>query len=491
MAGASDIQHGSKFCLQCHYALDGAPTNQCPECGAAFDREDPATYSPVPAEMDRAGRSKLLAVLPWLVMLVLALHLVFFRPDFLGGVFSQWFTYVLIGLILLLLSDLFHIHRNAARATRLREQMEWDQLRQLHERRLRSWRPAYRIIQWWFAPGGLEAEYAADLSAMGDTEGALVMAERGLRCAKRKPRIAAMALDLHLLALLSLGRYADARVEIEANLSNPAARARCLLGMGRMHLYEGRIAQALPPLMEVIGQTGDTTANEARTTASTCHWLMGQFDEALAILDSDLVDGARLFDDKTMKLLLRTATGRKTLNATRKRYAAAVVPSRAHHRARVHLTCNDIERALVALKLAEPWAMPESAHGWTRHEHLGYQAMCAAAQGHAEEAEQWIAKMRAIQGKIPARPLQCAGDFFEGWAAIRLQRWDRAIAAFESALAHVTHPIDQHQATYGLALAFKGAGELARAQEAFDRVIADGFDTRMHREALKERAIRT
>lgn len=486
MAGKSDSQHGSKFCLQCDYALDGAPANRCPECGTAFDREDPATYSPVPAELAGKVRSKWIFILPWVVLAAIVLEVVYFGPDTSHRIASHWLTYVLGGLAIIFFWDIFHIHRNVARATQLREQMAWPQLRQLHERRQRTWRPVYRIIRWWFTPGGVESEYAADLFAMGDIEGALAMAQRGVQRSRRKPRIRAMALDLQLLALLSLGRYEDARIGIEANLADAEVRERCLLQEGRMHLYEGRIAQALTPLMEVIEHSRDAGANEARTAASTCHWLMGQFDQALAILDGDLVDGARLFDEKTMKLLLRTATGRKTLAATRKRYAAAVVPSRAHHRARVHLTCNRIDEAAAALKLAEPWAMPESAHGWVRHEHLGYRAMLAAAQGHAEEAAQWLAKMREIEGKIPARLLRCAGDIFEGWKAMKLSQWDVAIAAFESALVHVTHPIDAHQATYCLALAAQGAGDGARARQAFERVIADGFDTRLRREAMEK-----
>lgn len=486
MTSTSDSQHGSKFCLQCYYALDWAPTNQCPECGAAFDREDPATYSPVPVELERAARSKWITVLPWVVLLALAVELLVLRPDFLDRLFSRWSSYVFAGLVLLFLMDLFLIHRNVARAIKLREQMDWVRLRQLHERALRTWRPVYRFIRWWFAPGAMETEYAADLFVMGDIEGALAMAQRGVERSRRKPHVRAMALELQLLALLSLRRYKDARLSIESNLADAEVRERCLLQQGRMHLYEGRVVQALSPLMEVIEHSHDTAANEARTAASTCHWLMGQFDEALAILDGDLIDGARLFDDKTMKMLLRSSTGRKTLAATRKRYAAAVVPSRAHHRARVHLTCNRIDEAAVALKLAEPWAMPETAHGWMRHEHLGYRAMLAAAQGHAEEAAQRIAKMREIEGKIPSRLLRCAGDIFEGWTAMKLSQWDVAIAAFESALVHVTHPIDRHQAMYGLALAAQGAGNGARAREALECVIADGFETRLSREAMEK-----
>lgn len=34
----------TKFCRQCLYPLDGLAENRCPECGGAFDSENPSTY---------------------------------------------------------------------------------------------------------------------------------------------------------------------------------------------------------------------------------------------------------------------------------------------------------------------------------------------------------------------------------------------------------------------------------------------------------------
>jgi len=34
----------NKRCLGCGYILDGLPEPRCPECGGAFDPDDPATY---------------------------------------------------------------------------------------------------------------------------------------------------------------------------------------------------------------------------------------------------------------------------------------------------------------------------------------------------------------------------------------------------------------------------------------------------------------
>jgi hypothetical protein len=39
-----EINEPRIFCLECGYPLDGLPEPRCPECGAAFDPNDPDTY---------------------------------------------------------------------------------------------------------------------------------------------------------------------------------------------------------------------------------------------------------------------------------------------------------------------------------------------------------------------------------------------------------------------------------------------------------------
>jgi hypothetical protein len=34
-----------KYCLGCSYVIDLLPQNRCPECGRAFDPDDPATFA--------------------------------------------------------------------------------------------------------------------------------------------------------------------------------------------------------------------------------------------------------------------------------------------------------------------------------------------------------------------------------------------------------------------------------------------------------------
>ncbi len=55
------------YCLGCQYDLRGLPERRCPECGRAFDPQDPATYLKVPTQ----PRPYFLLVLIWLVPILL------------------------------------------------------------------------------------------------------------------------------------------------------------------------------------------------------------------------------------------------------------------------------------------------------------------------------------------------------------------------------------------------------------------------------------
>lgn len=37
-------ENATRYCRQCLYILNGLPLSRCPECGRAFDADDPSTY---------------------------------------------------------------------------------------------------------------------------------------------------------------------------------------------------------------------------------------------------------------------------------------------------------------------------------------------------------------------------------------------------------------------------------------------------------------
>lgn len=56
-------------CLGCQYDLDGLSCRTCPECGRAFDPDDPATFGPVPRSTFPVVAGMASAVWPFAVTL--------------------------------------------------------------------------------------------------------------------------------------------------------------------------------------------------------------------------------------------------------------------------------------------------------------------------------------------------------------------------------------------------------------------------------------
>jgi len=50
------MQHYSTVCLHCNYPLDAIDSTTCPECGRAFDPDDPSTFKRVLSDPVRLTR---------------------------------------------------------------------------------------------------------------------------------------------------------------------------------------------------------------------------------------------------------------------------------------------------------------------------------------------------------------------------------------------------------------------------------------------------
>ena len=61
-------------CLSCHYDLRNLPEHRCPECGRAFDPNDPRTYDTEASARNRSDRRALVwAVSAFALTFILAL----------------------------------------------------------------------------------------------------------------------------------------------------------------------------------------------------------------------------------------------------------------------------------------------------------------------------------------------------------------------------------------------------------------------------------
>lgn len=60
-----------KYCLKCHYRLDGVDAKQCPECGQVFDPDDEKTWSKRSYNLNDALRRRRLLVVVFVVAIIL------------------------------------------------------------------------------------------------------------------------------------------------------------------------------------------------------------------------------------------------------------------------------------------------------------------------------------------------------------------------------------------------------------------------------------
>ncbi len=478
----------TRFCLACDYPLDGLAERRCPECGEPFDPDNPATFRPFSQAFHRHSQGSLRLLLVASSVVVLLLLITRLAPGVFGGSPAQWPTYAVIVIALLIGLEVRAFQRHASRGTQLLEKMEWDALIRHREQSLRSRRPLMLLVRHISARGAFEIEFATDLYHIGQLDRALELATKALRV-RGKPQIVAAALDLRAKILLSLGRYDEAKAELEtlarhANRSVPAQTMMALI-----EIQEGKLREAAARLHRLLDEEAPhPDMNSARLYLSSAHFYLEDFDEALKVLDHPFIDVFGYFDPKIAKTLLRTQQGAGRLEWVRLRYAKTVVPARLHAAARVHLHRKDAAKAVAAVDEVAAMLGDGPAHPWTKHDQHGFRALCFAEAGAVEEAMTALHAMWAISNGAPAPTLAVSAREFAGSVARRLRQYDEAMRMFEEGLKLCIHPIQKHLFAYWLALSAEEAGKADLAAANYDRVVADGIDTWMRSAAMKKTA---
>jgi len=476
----------NRYCLDCDYPLQAAHDHRCPECGHPFHPDDPGSFSPFPRAFGPAGRRSLRGLVTC-VLIVAAVMLLIraTQGPILTSALGVTF-YILLGLGLVIWIEIRHVRRQFDRNQRLTDAADWDELIRQNDRLLRSKRPLLLLLRNVVQRGSFEVNAATDLYIAGRLDEALALTDLALSRARADTWIAA-ALDLRAKTYFQLGRYDPMRADLETlgKMPNRAAGRETSLAM--LEVYEGNVAQGAARAAAVESLPNHPDINSARIMASAGLWYMGRFDEALAAIDHPLVDLFGGLDAKLAGTLVLTVDGMRRLDHGRMIYARHMVTGRLHAAARVHVARRQFDKATQALDEVDALFGDGPLPPWSKHEHLGYRALCAAEAGDAETAMKSLHAMWDISNRLPAPSLLHASPHFAGIVALALGHFDEATAMFEQALAHSVHPIQRHHIHHWLAVTAAKAGLMDKATPHYDRVIADGFDTWMRREAMAQR----
>ena len=410
---------------------------------------------------------------------------------------SLWFivdVLVPLTVAIWLLIDVHWSYRRRQQRIRLKLAGKWDELDAHYQRELGSHRLILPfLLRKYAVPGNLEAGYAAYLYERGRLESALEFTDRAITLA-RKPRwklksvfgvrpttrTLPVALNLRVLVLTGLGRYDEARTT--------AAELRDLLPPGQrrnsadclMEVQSGHLEEALNLAYETLShKSNDGTA---RLVASWVYRLRGDFPEAANILFYQPHDVAEHYSPKDLALVLKSHEGAKFV-ALQRQYAATIhEPIRLLALSGVYLEAGNLDDATQALDTVQPLlgANPVILCDYHRR-----RAMCAAGKGDSPRAEQHLAAARSILADYPKRSTQWETHIAAGRCYLSLHAMDKAGAEFAQAQALWLHPLDKHVTNYWLGRTADAARRRSEAIQRYEKLVADGIDTKMRQEAIE------
>jgi len=410
---------------------------------------------------------------------------------------SLWFildVVVPLSIAVWVLVDVQLSQRRQRQRMQLRLAGKWDELDAHYQRALRSHRLILPfLMRKYVIPGNLEAGYAAFLHQRGRFESALEFTDRAIALA-RKPRwrlkslfgmqpstkTLPAALNLRVLTLTSLGRYDEARAT--------AAELRTMLPSGHRknsadcltELQSGNLDQALNLAYETLSH--NIQDGIARLVASGAYSLRGDFSPAANILYYEPGDVTEHYSPADLAIALKDRQSVKFI-ALQRQYAATIhEPIRLLTLADVYIEQGTFDDATRALDAAEKLLGPNPVIRCSYHRR---RALCAAASGDTQRAEQHLREARSILQQHPTRSTQWETHMAAGRCHLALQAIEKATAEFQSALGHVLHPIEKHVTNYWLGRAAEAARHRADAIRHYQNAVADGIETRMRQEATE------
>jgi len=409
---------------------------------------------------------------------------------------SLWFIVEVIIPLTMAVWMLFDVHRNQRRRQermRLKLAGRWDEVDAHYQRELRSHRLILPfLLRKYVLPGTLEAGYAAYLYERGRFESALEYTDRAIVLARKprwrfkslfgmKPntRTLPVALNLRVLVLTGLGRYDEARAT--------AAELRAILPPGQrknsadclMEVQSGNLGEALNLAYETLSH--NLKDGTARLVASGVYSLRGDFSQAANILYYEPGDVTEHYSPADLAIALKDRQSIKFI-ALQRQYAATIhEPIRLLTLADVYIEQGTFDDATRALDAAEKLLGPNPVIRCSYHRK---RALCAAASGDTQQAEQHLMEARSLVEQHPRRGAEWEVCVAAGRCYLALQQMEKARAEFAHAQTITLHPIEKHLTNYWLGRTAEAARHPAEAIRHYQSVVADGIETRMREEAV-------
>jgi tetratricopeptide (TPR) repeat protein len=412
-------------------------------------------------------------------------------PRFIAMDQLAFLGYLIVGGVLAwLAADMRSMFRSLQRKNKLTIEGRWAELEQHFERASNTRRPFAWFHQRYLLPGSNAALFALFLNQQGRLEQALTQADKAIKQIENKPALFRSlfqhqtngtlrgALAARVLILIGMGRYDEAREGAarlgQASGSNVDTNASlALLEVNCGHLDEAlALAKTVPP--------EHNHYDAMRGVMASVYRLRGDFAQAIESMIYEPSGIVKFYRSEDLENLSQSQEGSKLIELQGQTLAGIFPPARWIKLAGIYIAQEAFEKADGALdeakKLLGSNPVLQISYWRTR-------ARSCAAQGNAVEADDYIARARALIQQLPRRSTVMETHLAIGRAYLSLRRFAEALAELAEAQRFALHPIEKHQAAYWLARTYEAAGNPGEAFPYYQQVASDPIPSWMQRQA--------
>jgi tetratricopeptide (TPR) repeat protein len=395
-----------------------------------------------------------------------------------------------IGVLAWFAADMRSILRTMQRRNQLAIEGRWTELEQYWERASSTHRPFAWFYQRYLLPGSNAALFGLFLYEQGRLEQALTTVDQAIKQIENKPAFfrpvfrratrgtLCGALVARVLILTGMGRYDEAREGSarlgQASGSNVDPNASLAL----LEVNCGRLDEAL-----ALAKTVPPEHNQYDAMRGVMAWvysLKGDFAQAIETLEYEPSGILKFYRSEDLENMNRSLEGSDLIALQGRKLAGIFPPSRWIRLAGIYIAQEAFEKADGALDEAKKslGSNPVLQTSYWRH-----RARSRAAQGKSAEADDYIARARAMIQQFPRRSTVMETHLAIGRSYLSLRRFGEALAELTEAQRFALHPIEKHQTTYWIARTHEAAGNPSDAIAYYQKVASDPVPSWMRRQA--------